>query len=134
MAQASWAQPGLCELLTYAELMKNNPTAIPSNKRPLDFSNKFSPNFRGMVLMGISAAVLSVSHTLVRGLSAEIHPMQIGLFRTVIPLFLLIPMLVRQGKQNGELWWRTSRPGLQIVRGVFGGLAMMTWFYALSRA
>ena len=83
--------------------------------------------------MGISAAVLSVSHTLVRGLSAEIHPMQIGLFRTVIPLFLLIPMLVHQGKQNGELWWRTSRPGLQLVRGVFGGLAMMTWFYALSK-
>ena len=105
----------------------------PSGNRPVDLWNQFSPNFRGMLLMGISAVVVSISHTLVRGLSAEIHPMQIGLFRTVIPLFLLIPMLVRQGQQNGEIWWRTNRPGLQLIRGVFGGLAMMTWFYALSK-
>ena len=113
--------------------MKNDQAVNPSGNGPLDLWGQFSKNFRGMLLMGVSAAVLSISHTLVRGLSAEIHPMQIGLFRTVIPLFLLIPMLIHQGKQNGELWWRSSQPGLQLVRGVFGGLAMMTWFYALSR-
>ena len=113
--------------------MKNDQAMGPSGNRPVDLWNQFSPNFRGMLLMGISAVVVSISHTLVRGLSAEIHPMQIGLFRTVIPLFLLIPMLVRQGQQNGEIWWRTNRPGLQLIRGVFGGLAMMTWFYALSK-
>ena len=32
--------------------MKNDRTVDPSGNRPLDFWNQFSPNFRGMLLMG----------------------------------------------------------------------------------
>ena len=91
-----------------------------------------SPNFRGMVLMGVFAAVVSVSHTIVRALSADIHTMEIALFRAIIPLFVLSPMLLRQSRRSGAIWWRTTRPGLQLIRGVFGGLSMIAWFYALS--
>ncbi len=91
-----------------------------------------SPNFRGMVLMGVFAAVVSVSHTIVRALSTDIHTMEIALFRAIIPLFVLTPMLLRQGRRSGAIWWRTTRPGLQLIRGVFGGLSMIAWFYALS--
>ncbi len=85
-----------------------------------------------MALMAIFACVVSVSHTMVRALSTEIHSMEIALFRTVIPLFVLIPMLIRQGSRTGEIWWRTTRPGLQILRGLFGGASMLAWFYTLS--
>ena len=91
-----------------------------------------SPNFRGMVLMGVFAALVSVSHTIVRALSADIHTMEIALFRAIIPLFVLTPMLLRQSRRSGAIWWHTTRPGLQVIRGAFGGLSMIAWFYALS--
>ncbi len=91
-----------------------------------------SPNLRGMLLMGIFACMVALLHTIVRALSSDIHPMQIAFFRTVVPLFVLVPLLVRQGQQTKKAWWRTTRPGLQFVRGILGAAAMVTWFYTLS--
>lgn len=96
------------------------------------FWDRLTPNLRGMMLMGLFACAISISHTIVRALSAEIHPFEIALFRTVLPMFVLVPMLIRQGRRTGVTWWRTTRPGLQVIRGIFGGASMMAWFYTLS--
>ncbi len=81
-----------------------------------------------MLLMAVFAGVVSLGHVIARHLSHDLHPMQIAFFRTVVPLFILVPMLMRQGPG----WWRTSRPGLQFWRGMVGGISMITWFYSLS--
>lgn len=86
-----------------------------------------SSNTRGMLLMGLFAAVVSLGHVVARHLSQDLHPMQIAFFRTIVPLIVLVPMLMR----DGPGWWRTSRPGLQFWRGMIGGIAMLTWFYSL---
>tara|TARA_Y100001934_G_C11753503_1_gene495857 strand:- start:159 stop:452 length:294 start_codon:yes stop_codon:yes gene_type:complete len=80
--QARRTKPGQFLFLQYFGRMKDYQTTRLARRQLSGFWNKFPPNFRGMLLMGISAAIVSISHTLVRGLSAEIHPMQIGLFRT----------------------------------------------------
>ncbi len=54
--------------------------------------------------------------------------MQAAFFRTIVPLVILTPILMRQGPG----WWRTTRPGLQFLRGLVGGISMLTWFYALA--
>jgi len=89
---------------------------------------RLPPNTRGMLLMAVFACLVSLLHVIVRRLSQDLHPMEIAFFRTAVPLFILVPMLMRQGTG----WWRTSRPGLQFIRGVLGGAAMVTWFYSLA--
>ena len=85
-------------------------------------------NTRGMLLMAMFAGVVSLGHVIARHLSQDFHPMQAAFFRTIVPLVILTPILMRQGPG----WWRTTRPGLQFLRGLVGGISMLTWFYALA--
>ena len=85
-------------------------------------------NTRGMLLMAMFAGVVSLGHVIARHLSQDFHPMQAAFFRTIVPLVILTPILMRQGPG----WWRTTRPGLQLLRGLVGGISMLTWFYALA--
>jgi len=118
--------------LSYDGRMSHPPSgalgASPSGNR----WGRLPSNVRGMLLMALFACLVSVAPTMVRGLSSEIHSMEIALFRTVVPLFVVVPMLLRQASRTGEIWWRTTRPGLTLLRGLFGGLSMLAWFYTLS--
>ncbi|MDD9876696.1 MAG: DMT family transporter [Magnetovibrio sp.] len=101
--------------------------AVPGSGRWLLWE-RLPPNARGMLLMAVFACLVALLHVIVRRLSQDLHPMEIAFFRTVVPLFVLVPMLMRQGRG----WWRSTRPGLQLVRGLLGGAAMVTWFYSLA--
>ena len=57
-----------------------------------------SANIRGMGLMAVFAGVVSSSHVLARDLSGDIHPVQVAFFRTIVPLIILTPILMRQGR------------------------------------
>ena len=94
-----------------------------------NFWTRMPANLRGMLLMAVFACLVSLMHVIVRALSRDIHPMEIAFFRTSVPLLVILPMLMRQGRG----WWRTTRPGLQMVRGLLGACAMVTWFYSLSQ-
>ena len=85
-----------------------------------------------MALMAFSACAVATLHTIARALTADYHSMQIAFVRTTVPLFFLIPMLVRQSRRTGASWWHTTRPGVQLLRGVTGAVAMMSWFLSLS--
>ena len=85
-----------------------------------------------MALMAFSACVVALLHSIARSLTADYHSMEIAFFRTTVPLFFLVPMLVRQGRRTGTNWWHTARPGMQLLRGVTGAIGMMTWFFSLS--
>ncbi len=81
--------------------------------------------------MVVFAMLISTAHGLVRYLSAEIHPFEIAFFRNAITVLWMIPLIKRSGRPWRAVW-ETRRPGLHVVRGLFGGSAMLTWYLGLS--
>jgi drug/metabolite transporter (DMT)-like permease len=78
-----------------------------------------------MLFATLAAAAMSA---MIRGLSAELHPFQIALFRNVVGLALLAPLLLHGGL--GSL--KTNRPGLHAVRACCTLIATLTMYTALS--
>ena len=75
------------------------------------------------------AAVLFVSmHTIVRGMSGELHPFEIAFFRAFLGLFVLAPLVVR----DRGLSLRTQNLKLHLLRGLLNAGAMLSFFYGLS--
>ncbi len=87
-----------------------------------------SPNLRGMLAMAAAGAILASMHTLVRFVSADMHPFEIAFFRNLFGLAVMMPFLIRVG----PTFLVTGRPDLQAFRGVIVLFAMLSWFYALS--
>jgi len=79
-----------------------------------------------MLVAGVSSSLL---HLGVRILSETVPTMVIVLLRTVFTLLFTLPIVLR----SADVAWRTSRPGLQILRGAVGVLSMSTWYYALGQ-
>lgn len=83
---------------------------------------------KGMGLMAVAAAIISVMHVLVRDLSSEINPIQIAFYRNVIGFMMLFPFLLRQDRSL----WVTKQPKLQFFRAIIGTCALLSWFTALG--
>jgi drug/metabolite transporter (DMT)-like permease len=90
--------------------------------------HKFSDTAQGMLWMLLSTAVLASMHAIVRHVATDMHPFEIAFFRNLFGFAAILPMLVRNGRSS----LHTKQPKLQILRGVTGILAMLTWFFALS--
>ncbi len=78
--------------------------------------------------MVLATAFLSGMHSLVRFVSAELHPFEIAFFRNLFGLAAIMPLVL--GRGLGVL--RSRQPGVQLLRGLFGAVSMLTWFYGLS--
>jgi len=87
------------------------------------------PAIVGILLMLMSTALLASMHSVVRYLSADLHPFVIVFFRNFFGMLALVPLLMKSG--FGQL--RTQHPKLHLIRMGIGLLAMLSWFYALSR-
>ena len=92
-----------------------------------------APTISRSALRGIacvlSAALLAVvMQACVRHLSQEIHPFEMGFFRGLFGILVVVPWLIRRGFEP----FRTRRLGLQGLRAVIQVTAMMGYFYALS--
>jgi drug/metabolite transporter (DMT)-like permease len=85
-------------------------------------------NPRAIALLAFSAATISTMHVMARWLSAEVHPFEIAFFRNLVVFAVTLPLVWRLGPGA----FRTTRPGLHLIRGGLGIAAMLTWFYALS--
>ncbi len=75
-----------------------------------------------------ACAGFATMSALIRHISAELHAFEIAFFRNFFGLVVLLPWLMRSG--FGVL--RTKRLGLYALRGLFGLLAMMCWFWAIT--
>ncbi len=82
-----------------------------------------------LVFMLISTVLLSSMHTMVRYLTAEMHPFVVVFFRNLFGLIAVVPLLLRSGP--GILV--TQQPKIYVARVAVGIVAMMSWFYALSK-
>ena len=79
---------------------------------------------RGVAFFAVSAVASTLMSAGVKHLSAELHPFEIGFFRSVFGLLALTPVFLRYGLAP----LRTNRLRLHLLRGgfnVFGGLSFM---------
>ena len=72
---------------------------------------------RGILLMLASALAISLMFTLVRYLSAALHPFEIAFFRSLFGVVLLAPVLLGAGVRH----LKTRRIGLLALRGALPG-------------
>ena len=82
-----------------------------------------------LAYMLFSTVLLASMHGLIRSLSADLHPFVIVFFRNFLGLVAIMPLLFRAGFSS----LKTNKPGLYTVRAIIGLLAMMSWFFALSK-
>ena len=91
---------------------------------------RLSPNHRGALWMIAASAGFTVNSAFVKTLSAEgLDAFQIAFARALFSLAALLPFCYRGG--IGVL--RSKAPGLQVVRSVSAGLAMVCGFYAVGQ-
>ena len=81
-----------------------------------------------MLFMLLGATLIAFLHTLVRDMTQELHSFEVAFFRNLIVLLVLTPALLRQDRST----WKSKRPDLQLLRGIVGLGAMLSWFYTLS--
>lgn len=86
-------------------------------------------NLRGMVWMALSGLIFASFMSVVRLLSQEMHPVQVSFLRYGLGLVFLVPLLMRMQAAD----FREARLSLHALRGITHGLAVMLWFYAMSR-
>lgn len=83
----------------------------------------------GAVLLAVaSTAIFATMHALVRHVSGSLHPFEIAFFRSIFGLAAIAPLMWRVGPSVLV----SRNPGLLAVRGLVGGLSLITWFYGLS--
>ena len=78
--------------------------------------------------MATAALLFVVMHTIVRGMSGQLHPFEIAFFRAFLGIFVLAPMVMR----NHFAGLRTGNFRLHVVRAVLNAGAMLCFFYGLS--
>ncbi|MEN9221532.1 MAG: DMT family transporter [Thermostichus sp. BF3_bins_97] len=84
---------------------------------------------KGILLILISVSCFATMDATIRRLSGQLHPFEIAFFRNFFGSLALMPLLLREGL--GSL--RTERLGLFALRGVLNTIAMLMFFWALSR-
>ena len=83
----------------------------------------------GISWMCTAAFGSSAMNGMIREASADIHAFEIAFFRNVFGLVALAPMLLKAGLRTT---FRTSRPGLHVLRGLLNAVAMLSFFYAVT--
>lgn len=84
---------------------------------------------KGLIYMLLATVVLACMHGMVRFLGAEMHPFVVAFYRNLFGLLAVLPLVLRAG----IVGLHTQRPGIMLLRGITGVLAMLTWFYGLAR-
>ncbi len=89
---------------------------------------RLPPAWRGAAWMTLSALLFACQAGIVRHLSAEIHFLEISLFRALFGVVVMLPWLARAGL--GAM--STRHTGLYAWRGVLSTVAMYGWFGSLA--
>lgn len=82
---------------------------------------------RGMLWMAANGALFVVLSTILKKLSHDLDPWQVGFLRYVMGALVILPPALRLGVR--ALW--PEAPRLQFLRGVFHAGGMLLWFAAL---
>lgn len=89
----------------------------------------FSPNTKGFIFILLASATFPIMGTIIKYLTAELHPFQLAFFRCFFGLLILFPIIL---KDNLSKILNTDRLKLHVIRGLLGVGAIMAGFTALS--
>ena len=84
---------------------------------------------KGLLYMFLGTVVLSSMHGMVRHLGGELHPFVIAFYRNLFGFIAILPLVYRVGLPA----IRPHNPRIMVLRSVSGIIAMLTWFYSLSK-
>jgi drug/metabolite transporter (DMT)-like permease len=79
--------------------------------------------------MFLATIVLACMHGIVRYLGGELHPFVIVFYRNLFGAIAMLPLVFRVGLPA----IRSHNPRIVVLRSVSGIIAMLTWFYSLSK-
>ena len=88
-----------------------------------------SDGFVAITYMILSGFCFVIMHAAVKYISEEIHPFEIAFFRCAFVIVILSPMIFYQGKSI----LITKNPKLQIYRIGLNSIALLCFFYGLSK-
>lgn len=83
---------------------------------------------RAAVYMVVACLVWSFLSWLVRDLSTDLHAFEIVFFRNLFGFVAIAPFLLRHGTPT----FPRQEFGIYLIRGGFGLVAMLGWFYAIT--
>ena len=75
-----------------------------------------------------ATVVLACMHGMVRFLGNDLHPFVIAFYRNLFGFIAVLPLVLRAGVAG----LKTAKPGIMLLRGISGIIAMLTWFYGLA--
>ena len=91
---------------------------------------RLSPLMQAACFMVIASFGFQAMNGVIKHLSTEIHPFEIGFFRNIFGLVALAPFFVRYRLEV----FRTEKFGLHLLRGAINVVSMLCFFYAISIA
>ncbi len=111
--------------------MTDRATAQPSEAVPSRPADQFRlpAALHGAAWMLLACACFSSMNGIVRHLSADLEPLVIVFFRCLFGMIAVLPWVLRSGVAT----LRSNRPGIHLVRALLAVVAMVSWFYGLSK-
>ncbi len=85
---------------------------------------------RGILLILLSSLTFAVMNAFVKHVSHHLSPLEIGFFRQIFSLILVVTVLLRSG---GITMIRTKRPIGHLFRGLIGNSAMIIFFLSVAK-
>ncbi|HAT35879.1 MAG TPA: hypothetical protein DCS82_09200 [Rhodospirillaceae bacterium] len=86
-------------------------------------------NVRGACWMTLSAFLFTAMGGVIKHLGQRLDPIELVFFRSLFGVVCLLPVIYKAG---GLKVLKTTRPGLQFTRALFGALAIVCMFYGLT--
>ena len=84
---------------------------------------------KGLLYMLMATMVLACMHGMVRYLGGDLHPFGVAFYRNLFGLIAILPLVLKAGLPG----LRTHHPRLMVLRSLSGIVAMLTWFYGLTK-
>lgn len=84
---------------------------------------------KGLLYMLMATMVLACMHGMVRYLGGDLHPFVVAFYRNLFGLIAILPLVLKAGLPGLQ----THHPRLMVLRSLSGIVAMLTWFYGLTK-
>ncbi len=83
-----------------------------------------------IMVMIAAVAMLVAMNSAIKLIEPDYHVFQIVFLRNLVAMFVVLPMVLRDG---GTTALRTTRPGMQLARSVTGVASVCCFYYAVQR-
>ncbi len=92
-----------------------------------------SAALRGMAWMTMAALMYTVTGAIVRHLAASYSVFEVGLFRSLVAVAIVLPLASGFSRRRMREALGTKRFPMHLLRSVLGYAGIMCWFYSVSR-